>query len=552
MPEATIPEAPEGMSPEGAAGMSPEGPAGMAPSALAAAELPGATVPKAPAAGLFEPTVPETPRLRRLQRRATDSAAGAGDGAERDGESGGRQRLTSSEPTHLWNPDGTRGRQAATVDDDPDGDDPGDSGAARRGGQGDRDEQDHEWPAPASPGRPRARSENPSTGPGDDEDGVPVLFSGRRQTPRISMPTPPPTRVGSTGSMKASFEPPDVVPIPEVPEPGLLNAAIYAVSFVRARWQRRSAIRSIDDTIKKDTSLLDDVLGTLGQQARALGVDNRVLAAENQAIDEAEERHAGLERECAELNRRQSEEDRSFAKLEAEQQARVDNAQGELDKVEQELSTLEARQRGLRDKVKTLERQQKSYLESAEKREDEASKASMSDARAGLRRAAEDLRNDAEALNPEKQEIERKLVELERPISQARARIEARKAELDTARRGRDDAREGHHHRLSELQAEQSRKKHELAQAGAEIQRRLVTLGTLVNLHRIERPEFDDLYSRIDDLRGAIGARSSEIDRLRAEREAYDRSALVRGFVTLGIGVLAVVLFLVIIIALIT
>ncbi|MCG8416789.1 MAG: hypothetical protein MJE77_02450 [Proteobacteria bacterium] len=400
-----------------------------------------------------------------------------------------------------------------------------------------------EWPDPNR----RDASPLPSNHPGRSAD----PSGPAEQAPRVTMPTPPATKVGSTGTVKGSFQPPDVVPIPEVPESGWLNAMNYALSFTRARWQRRSAIRILDETIKKETTKLDEVLGTLGKQARSLGVDNRVLEAENQAIDEAEKRHSQLERSCAELSHRQSEEDRSFAQREAECRAKVDEAGSGLAKVEQELSNLEAQGRGLRDKRKAIDRQHKSYLKSAEEREEQAAKSSMADARAGLRRAAEDLLSDAKDLESEREDIDRQLADLERPMSQALARIEARKAELETARRSLEDAREGHRHRLAEMEAEQSRKKHELAQAGAEIQRRLVTLGTLVNLHRIERPEFDDLYERIDELRGAIGARSSEIDRLTAERKAVDQAALVRGFMVMGVGGAVGVLLLSAIIALI-
>src|SRR5690606_16155732 len=121
--------------------------------------------------------------------------------------------------------------------------------------------------------------------------------------------------------------------------------------------------------------------------------------------------------------------------------------------------------------------------------------------------------------------------------------------ELDAARRSLSDAREGHRHRLAELEAEHGRKSRELSQAEAEIQRRMVTLGTLINLNRIEGPEFAELYARIDALRGAIGARSTEIDRLGAEREAYDKGSLTRGFVVLGCGLVVLITLIVILIA---
>ena len=149
-------------------------------------------------------------------------------------------------------------------------------------------------------------------------------------------------------------------------------------------------------------------------------------------------------------------------------------------------------------------------------------------------------------LEPEKQDIDRRITALERPISEATARLDAAKAELDAAKRSLNDAREGHTHRLAELDAEQKRKSREVGLAEAEIQRRLVTLGTLVNLNRIEDPQFAELYQRIDRIRGAITARTTEIEKLTAEREAYDRGTLVRGVATIGGAFVALIALIVI------
>ncbi len=174
----------------------------------------------------------------------------------------------------------------------------------------------------------------------------------------------------------------------------------------------------------------------------------------------------------------------------------------------------------------------------------------MGDARTELRRQAQDHRREAAALEPERQDLDRRLAALERPIADAQGKVDAAKAEVDAARRSVADAREGHNHRLAEIEAEQKRKTREIGLADAEIQRRLVTLGTLVNLNRVERPEFTDLYERIDRLRGAIAARTTEIEKLTAEREAYDKGSLVRGLVVIGAGVVGVVTLLVILLAL--
>jgi chromosome segregation ATPase len=182
----------------------------------------------------------------------------------------------------------------------------------------------------------------------------------------------------------------------------------------------------------------------------------------------------------------------------------------------------------------------------------------MGDQRQELRRAAEDHRREAAALDPERQDIDRKIASLERPINEAAAKVDAAKAELDAAKRSLNDAREGHTHRLAELDAEHKRKSREMTLAESEIQRRLVTLGTLVNLNRVDpatqpvsaaapgEPGFGELYDRIDRLRTAITARTTEIEKLTAEREAFDRGTLVRGVATIGGAFLALIALIVI------
>ncbi len=360
-------------------------------------------------------------------------------------------------------------------------------------------------------------------------------------------PSPPPTRVvsGDAGS-RGAFKPTKLEPVPDVPDAGLFNAVRYAVVFTLARWRRRGVIKRLRGDIEEETGSLDVVLGTLGQQAREIGMNNRVLSSENAAIDDAEQRRARFDHECLELETRRAEENTKFAEVESERQAKVGESERALERAQAELGGFEGQRRSLRDKRKAIERQQKGYIKAADDRDDQAAKASLGDSRAALRRAAEDLRRDAAGLDAERRDLERRLAALEKPVSQGLAKSEALKAELDSARRSFDDAAEGHRHRLAEIEAEQGRKSRELTQANAEIQRHLVTLGTLVNLHRIDRPELDDLYARIDGLRAAIGQRKAEIDRLTAEREAYDRASLVRGFVTLGGAVVAVLTLLVI------
>lgn len=367
---------------------------------------------------------------------------------------------------------------------------------------------------------------------------------------RAATPTPhdpPPTRIQRPEALvDRPFTPPKVLAVPEIPEPGLVNAAKYAYQFAIARWQRRGAIKQLGLEIKQDTEALDQVLGALGRAARGAKVEGRVFSAENTAITAAEERVAQLQRDSGEVEGRKAEENTRFVDIERERNEKLVDAERMVEEAQRELQHLEAQRRSLRDARKELERRQKAYLKNADDQDRQAGSAPLGDQRQEFRRAAEGHRKEAAAIEPERQDVDRRITALERPINEATARLDAAKAELDAAKRSLNDAREGHTHRLAELDAEQKRKGREVSLAESEIQRRLVTLGTLVNLNRIEDPQFAELYQRIDRLRGAITARTTEIEKLTAEREAYDRGTLVRGVATIGVSFLALIALIVI------
>lgn len=401
--------------------------------------------------------------------------------------------------------------------------------------------------APAAPAIVPAPPVLPPHAPGDPPwatAGGLTIDAGRRRDDGIE---PPPTRIQRPEALvDRPFTPPKVSQIPEIPEPGLFNSARYTVRFARARWQRRGAIKLLGADIKKDTDALDQVLGALGAVARTAKVDGRVFSGENAAINAAEERVAQLTREHDDVDARKAEENSKFVDVERERNTKLGEAERMVDEVHKELAGLEAQRRGLRDKRKELERRQKAYLKAAEDNDRQSGSVELGDQRQELRRGAEQHRREAAALEPERQDVDRRLAAIERPIGEANAKLDAAKAELDAAKRSLADAREGHTHRLAELDAEQKRKAREIAQAEGEIARRLVTLGTLVNLNRIEDPQFGELYQRIDRLRGAITARTTEIERLTAEREAYDRGNLVRGLSAIGGAILIFIALIVI------
>lgn len=367
--------------------------------------------------------------------------------------------------------------------------------------------------------------------------------------PRIATSSgmePPPTRVFRSEAMAdRPFVPPKVMPVPEIPEPGLLPAAKYAVGFGRARWQRRKAIKVLGAEVKLDTEALDQVLGALGATARTVHVEGRVFNSENAAINTAEQRRADLQGEQQGLDGRTAEESAKFTDIETERTTKLNEAERVLNDAKRDNESLEAQRRGVRDKRKEVERRQKAYLKAAEDRDNESATTGMGEQRSQLRRAAEGHRREAAELEPERQDLDRRIGAIEKPLTESQARLDAAKAEYDAAKRSLHDAREGYGHRLAELDAEKKRKLRDISACDNEIARRLVTLGTLVNLNRVEDPAFHELYARVDRIRGAITARTTEVEKLTAERSAYHRESLIRGAVVIAGAIVAFIALMV-------
>jgi septal ring factor EnvC (AmiA/AmiB activator) len=399
-------------------------------------------------------------------------------------------------------------------------------------------------------GRP-ARASTPPPPPGSLERArTRPDSSASRMLPDPTL-QPPPTRPVSPPPGSAGTEPlPVVDPMPEVPDTGLYASARYTLGFLRGILQRRAAVKNLHEQIRVDTSALDTLLGALGRLVRDLRIDTRATRGENEAIDEAERRKQRAQLDSSELGGRLADENQRFAELEKEREGKLRETEAALEKAEQDLEGFEAQRRSLREKRKQIERQQKAYLKAAEDREEEAGKQAMGETRSQLRRSAEELRREAASLDPERQDIERRLSAVDKPLSQAAAQVETLRAELESTRRSLTDAREGHRQRFAELEAQHGSKGREVTEADNEVARRLVTLGTLVNLNRIERPEFDELYGRIDMLRNAIGSRTQHIDRLNAERESADKAALLRGAMVVAFAAVLVLTAVVLLIAL--
>jgi chromosome segregation ATPase len=327
-------------------------------------------------------------------------------------------------------------------------------------------------------------------------------------------------------------------PMPVVPDSGPYEAAKYVIQFIQARWQRRKAIAALSADVVKETASLDGVLGELGKAARQVNLDGKVFADENNAISEAERRRTFAEQSCEDLTAKKAEENAKFEQVQNDLTARLAEREQIFAEIAAELGRLEAQRRGLRDKKKDAEKKLRALVKSAEEREEQAAKSAMGDARQSLRETAGTLRKEARQVEEEKNDIESRLGGLEKPFADVSTRHDQARSDVELSRKDLENAREGHRHRTTEIEAETARRFSELRQSESEIARRLVTLGTIVNLNRVEKPEFMPLFERADQLRALISARETEADRLAAEQHAYDRPSLIRGGLVLTLAII--------------
>ncbi len=163
---------------------------------------------------------------------------------------------------------------------------------------------------------------------------------------------PPPTHIQRPEAhVDRPFTPPQLFPVPEIPEPGLVNAARYAVRFGRARWQRRGAIRTLGAEIKP------------GHRVARSGARRRSAASPAGSASTAacspprtprstppRSRIAALGKEQAEVEGRRADENSKFVDIEAERNAKLVEAERMAAEVQQELLHLEGQRRALRDK----------------------------------------------------------------------------------------------------------------------------------------------------------------------------------------------------------
>jgi hypothetical protein len=331
---------------------------------------------------------------------------------------------------------------------------------------------------------------------------------------------------------------------------------MYLPPLAKAIWARKKAQDNIRALLHGDQKLLDQVLRDLGRAAREAKLDVPAVAEEMRRVRAEEDRRSGADKQLLEIDQSRSNELERWGAEEAERKQDFDEREGQIRNAEEEL-----RKKGDERRVHDAERakidaQIRTLEKKAAQEDARAAKADVTppekgggpNTAANARATADSARKEATGLIPSRDIARAKVEALDAPIGALTKQVVDGRASLSLKRKELTEAQAAHKRTLGSFDTDKRRAEAEREGAEREMSQRFVAAGTLLNLNRVQDSRFQSLYERIDELKAGVNAREAAIVRLEGERRGYDRSAVQKGLLTLGIAAGAVILLLIILI----
>ena len=346
-------------------------------------------------------------------------------------------------------------------------------------------------------------------------------------------------------------------PMPESPKSGSpLEAVKYLVPLGKAIWARRRAQDSIRTLLHGDQRLLDSVLRDLGRVAREEQLPVPALADEMRRMQEQEDRRGAAESAIAEAESASKKADERWHIDKGERQSDLARREADLKVTDEDLRA-QAEERRAHDserakidlQIRAAEKRAAALDAKANKAENTPpEKGGGANTAANARAEAAEARKEATALIPSRDEARAKAEALDAPIAALTQKITDERAGLVQKRKELVEAEATHLAAQKQLDADRQRASDEKDAAERELTQRFVTAGTILNLNRVEHPRLVPLFARVDELRNGVNAREAAIVRLESERRVYDRAAVQKGLLTVGIALGVLVLLAIILI----
>jgi hypothetical protein len=345
--------------------------------------------------------------------------------------------------------------------------------------------------------------------------------------------------------------------MPESPKSGsIVDAVKYLLPLAKAIWARKKAQDAIRTLLHGDQRLLDSVLRDLGRVAREERVIAPAIAEEMRLVAADEERRGAAEQAMTDAETASKKEDERWHFDEGERNAEIARREAELKVVDEDLRKNAEIRRAHESERAKVDAQIRALEKKAAAADAKAAKADATppekgggpNTAANARAEASEARKQASDMSPMRDAAREAVEKLDGPIGELTKKITDGRATVVQKRRELQEARAMHEKTLADFAAAREKAGADRDAAERELTQRFVTAGTLLNLNRVEHPKLAPLFARVDELKNGVNAREAAIVRLESERRQYDRGAVQKGLLAVGIAAGALILLAIILI----
>jgi chromosome segregation ATPase len=320
---------------------------------------------------------------------------------------------------------------------------------------------------------------------------------------------------------------------------GLVRAVRYVFFQARDSIQKKSAIARLKKENTAEQSRLDAVLGLLGREAHRAQLESAPLKDELRATRALEDDRKAAESRIADLGRERDQAEQAFRTIEAEKQAALSASHEALATLEEEHKNRTGERAGNREATGRLQGQVKSLAKRLQSKEAAANRTTDPAQAGALRGEIDALRAQVLALEPELAALGAKAEVLDPPIAKLEAGLAELRKENERLRRDLDTATRAHGEKMAQITGQVDSERKRIARLERELSLRFVTLGTVLNLHRVMTPALEPLYKEADEHRRMITEREQKMTAFEAEMDRYDRPLFHKGLAILALlGVL--------------
>jgi hypothetical protein len=339
--------------------------------------------------------------------------------------------------------------------------------------------------------------------------------------------------------------------IPAAPETrSVLSSVIYLWPVSQGIWSRRREGARIRRNLVTVQQSLDGLLLQLGKVAFDENAASPPLLDEMTLLKQAEERRDRAIKQTTHLMEVRSAEEQRRAALEADQGQAIAALTRQAEGLDNELRQLADQRRQQLAEIARIDAELRRLQRAAEQADGRARKAQDPQAASQARAQADSARGQAEALQPHREGAAQQARALDEPIQALTQQLGGVRSELGLRQKELLRQQEEKAKILQALDADIRLNQAERAAAEDEMQQRLMTVGTLVNLYRNTGARYQPLYQQVDEIRAQLAAYEATLARLQTESMSYDRQAVQKGLLVLGalglaLGLLLAVIYLI-------